>query len=410
MYSRAHSAIIIRMRAKRILKAAAVAAITAAIVCAAGCSYIVDGIDVSGYAPVALSTYEYFGCETYVAVYTDGASERERLETLWREEILPELEAVDMSLSAYSDPSDGSVARFNAAAPGETVEIDGYAYDTLVMCAEVYADTNGAFNPATARSLDLWGFTDRFLNGSYTPTEDYDREDPHTQLPDEEYVTAFARLAESFADVELYEKDGRYYAVKPADGSVTVNGKEYSLELELGGIGKGVAADAVAAALERAGFHFGYVSVGGSSLVMLRNAARMTDGHNGQFDVSVVDPYSGGHYYRYYCSGTGVSTSGNYRNYYDYEGVRYSHIIGTDGVPYDTGIVAASVFGRSAALCDAYTTALCVLGMEDGAAVAFAQKLDGYDAVFVYDDGKSRYVYTEVNGELIGSGYTEVEF
>ena len=76
MYSRAHSAIIIRMRAKRILKAAAVAAITAAIVCAAGCSYIVDGIDVSGYAPVALSTYEYFGCETYVAVYTDGASER----------------------------------------------------------------------------------------------------------------------------------------------------------------------------------------------------------------------------------------------------------------------------------------------------------------------------------------------
>ena len=148
---------------RRVLVIVALALVLATCAAAVGCEYYVDGIDVSGMKPITLSTYAFFDCETYVCVYADDDG-RERLNEVWSDEILPMLAATEQSLSAYTD---GAIARFNAAAAGETVEIDKCAYDTLTLCKEVWAQTDGAFNPATALSLDLWGFTDRFLTGAW---------------------------------------------------------------------------------------------------------------------------------------------------------------------------------------------------------------------------------------------------
>ena len=376
------------------------------VLSAAGCSYVVDGVDVSGYIPVTLTTYARFDCETAVNVYVADDGEKERLFALWNDEILPLLAEVETSLSCYSDPIEGAIARFNAAAPGERVRVDECAYEAIEMCLRVYRETDGAFNPATALSLDLWGFTDRFLSDGYAPVEAYDRADPHAQLPEQKYISAFAELAEKFGGVTLQEDESGFYAIKPEDGCVTVDGADYSLALELGGIGKGIAADEIASLLVERGFKYGYVSVGGSSLVMLANAARMTGGNIGLFDVSVVDPYKGGHYYRHYCRDVAVSTSGNYRNSYSIDGRVYSHIIGRDGVPYDTGVVTASLFGPSAALCDAYTTAMCVMGMADGEAAAFASKLKNYGYVLIYETNEPT-IHTNLSGENL-RGYAEV--
>ena len=244
------------------------------------------------------------------------------------------------------------------------------------------------------------------MSDGYAPVEAYDRADPHTQLPEQKYISAFAELAEKFGGVTLQEDESGFYAIKPEDGCVTVDGADYSLALELGGIGKGIAADEIASLLVERGFKYGYVSVGGSSLVMLANAARMTGGNTGLFDVSVVDPYKGGHYYRHYCRDVAVSTSGNYRNSYSIDGRVYSHIIGRDGVPYDTGVVTASLFGPSAALCDAYTTALCVMGMADGEAAAFASKLKNYGYVLIYETNEPT-IHTNLSGKNL-RGYAEV--
>lgn len=381
---------------RRVLAIVALALVLVTCAAAVGCEYYVDGIDVSGMKPITLSTYAFFDCETYVCVYVDDDG-RERLNEVWSDEILPMLAATEQSLSAYTD---GAIARFNAAAAGETVEIDKCAYDTLTLCKEVWAQTDGAFNPATALSLDLWGFTDRFLSGAYVPEREYDREDPHAELPDARYVEAFAQLATHFGDVVLQEDDGVYYATKPSDAAVKVDGVTYAMQVELGGIGKGVAADEAARILKSAGFDFGYVSVGGSSLVMLANAARMQSGREGLFDVSVIDPFDrGGYYYRNYCRDVSVSTSGNYRNNYTLDGVVYSHIIAEDGVPYRTGVVTASIFGASAALCDAYTTAMCVMGLER--AIEFADSLDGYEYVLIDVGGGEPTVWSNADGELL---------
>ena len=62
-----------------------------------------------------------------------------------------------------------------------------------------------------------------------------------------------------------------------------------------------------------------------------------------------------------------LATSGDYRNYWELDGIRYSHTIDPrTGRPVEHALASASVFHESCALADAYATALMVLGPEDG--------------------------------------------
>ena len=62
-----------------------------------------------------------------------------------------------------------------------------------------------------------------------------------------------------------------------------------------------------------------------------------------------------------------LATSGDYRNYWERDGVRYSHTIDPrTGRPVQHALASASVFHTSCALADAYATALMVLGPEEG--------------------------------------------
>ena len=62
-----------------------------------------------------------------------------------------------------------------------------------------------------------------------------------------------------------------------------------------------------------------------------------------------------------------LATSGDYRNYWERDGQRYSHTIDPrTGRPVEHSLASASVFHTSCAVADAYATALMVLGPDDG--------------------------------------------
>ena len=72
---------------------------------------------------------------------------------------------------------------------------------------------------------------------------------------------------------------------------------------------------------------------------------------------------------------TSIATSGDYRNFFEYDGSQYSHTIDArTGRPVTHALAAVTVFNSSAAYADAMATALLVLGPEDGPALA--DKLD----------------------------------
>src|SRR5690606_35381112 len=79
---------------------------------------------------------------------------------------------------------------------------------------------------------------------------------------------------------------------------------------------------------------------------------------------------------------TAVATSGDYRNFFESQGRRYSHILDPrTGRPVTTGIVSATVVGPSCALADGLATTLLVLSPTEG--LQLLRKFPAYHALLM---------------------------
>ncbi|MDE6274756.1 MAG: FAD:protein FMN transferase, partial [Clostridiales bacterium] len=187
----------------------------------------------------------------------------------------------------------------------------------------------------------------------------------------------------------------------------------YTMQLNLGGIGKGYAADLGTKFIRDAGYDAGFFSVGGSSMSVF---GMMENGQLTAWDVAVNNPRAGvlatgsaGEFLSVRERDISLSSSGDYENcyYYQKDGRRLCHIINPNtGYPINadpnntdgSGMICASVFGLSAAEGDATSTALLVMGKDR--AIAYIQnELQGKDVLFVYYDGETYSLYTNMAAE-----------
>jgi thiamine biosynthesis lipoprotein len=84
-----------------------------------------------------------------------------------------------------------------------------------------------------------------------------------------------------------------------------------------------------------------------------------------------------------------IATSGNYRKFYEVDGIRYSHTIDPEtGYPVKHSLLSATVMADSASIADAYATAFMVMGLEK--TKLFLELHPELDAYFIYsgDQGK----------------------
>ncbi|MCM1437591.1 MAG: FAD:protein FMN transferase [Roseburia sp.] len=292
------------------------------------------------------------------------------------------LSNADNSLSAARTNS--YIYKFNTAPAGATVGIDEITYEVLTLAKQVYIETDGYFNPAVYYCEDIYRFAAR-AEGS--PAMPYDREGDAPTLPDEKYITAFKQLSEHFSEVEIFEKDGTYYATKP-DFTVKAEGDdtEYSLALDTGGIAKGWCADKVNAMLDGANVEYGYFDFGGSS----KGIKKYPKG-DGSYSVGATDPRSGGVYMSFGLQNSNLSTSGDNNNYYEIDGVRYCHIINPQtGSPVQTGVATVTLVGGSAGRADALTTALAAMGKSRAAQFINEKLTDCKVAMLIFEDGAGK--------------------
>ena len=78
-------------------------------------------------------------------------------------------------------------------------------------------------------------------------------------------------------------------------------------------------------------------------------------------------------------SDTAIATSGDYRNFFEQGGRRYSHLIDPrNGYPVQHDVVSVTVVHGSAMMADAWATALTVLGSEEAMALAESRQLAVY--------------------------------
>jgi FAD:protein FMN transferase len=233
-----------------------------------------------------------------------------------------------------------ALSRFNASAPGEWQEIPPALAEVLDVAGAVAGASGGAFDAASGALADLWGFG---------PSE------PRSDAPSAEEIAA-ARAASGADGVEVAGTRAR--RLRP-------------VRLDLSGIAKGWAVDALARACRDAGVHDFLVEIGGEFV----GAGIRSDGQ--PWWVELEDPP--GVFLpplRIAAHGVAVATSGDYRRFI-YDGTRrLGHTLDPrTGAPVSNGVVSVSVIAADCMRADAWATALTVLGPERALAVADRERL-----------------------------------
>jgi thiamine biosynthesis lipoprotein len=234
---------------------------------------------------------------------------------------------VDSLMSNWTETSE--VARINREAGKGTITIDREVADVIARSLDVSQATHGAEDITVEPLVRLWGF----LGGT-----------PH--VPKREEVTSvLPRIG--------YQKI-RLDAKTPA-----IALSRDDVRIDLGGIAKGYAVDGAAAVLRKAGVTNALVDLTGNMMAM-----GSAPGHDG-WVVGVRNPASkDAHLLRVRLRDEAISTSGNYEQFIDEDGKRYSHIMDPrTGWPAQ-GVSSVTVVAKSALTCDAWDTGLFVLGSE----------------------------------------------
>lgn len=246
------------------------------------------------------------------------------------------LDAVNASMSTYRP--DSEISRFNALATEEWMPVSSDFYRVLSAALAVGRDSGGAYDVTIGPLVDRWGFG---------PT------------PGREELPGAAEIQQLKGQVgqDQLRVEGETSRLK----------KLAPRRLDFSSIAKGFAVDEVARLLEQRGLHDYLVEVGGE----MRLAGHSPRGDTWRIAIEQPDTQGRAVARAIRVTDAAVATSGDYRNYFEVDGVRYSHTIDPrSGRPVNHQLVSVTVIHPSAMLADAWATALSVLGPEEGSAVA----------------------------------------
>jgi thiamine biosynthesis lipoprotein len=251
--------------------------------------------------------------------------------------------AVDLALAEVNTQmsnwdASSEISRFNAAAAGDSVSVSPELEHVMLAAEHVNAATDGRFDVTVGPLIDLWGFGAQGTRAD-TPSD--------------------AQIAEAMACC------GQSRALKVENGALKkLNG---GAEVYLSAIGKGFGVDQVARTLKSFGITDYMVEIGGD----LYTAGRNPEGKAWQIGIETPEAFDRGVAKVVGISDMGMATSGDYRNFFDFDGKRYSHIIdATTGRPVTHNTASVTVMTENAMLADAWATALLVLGRERGLEIA----------------------------------------
>ncbi len=269
-----------------------------------------------------------------------------------------ELGLVNDEMSTYLE--DSTVSEFNRTAVGAWFSVPSSVVKVVMAAADLSKASAGAFDITVGPLVNLWGFGPKVE--VWSPP---DRDAVEKALTE----VGFARLLVRQKPPGLF--------------------KTHEMYVDLSAIAKGHGVDRISTVLDAAHCSDYLIDIGGEVRAKGLNAV----GESWRIGIEVPDQNRVGAIQKVLAlADEAVATSGDYRNFFEDRGKRYSHTIDPrTGYPVTHALASVTVVHESAMWADGYATALNVLGPVDGLALAIDHDLPALFVVHTEKGFEERY-------------------
>lgn len=277
-----------------------------------------------------------------------------------------EIHRLEELLSTWISTSE--LSHVNDLAGREAIPVSRYTMKVLQDSVEMARLTEGGFNILVGPAVEAWSVLDR------------------EQVPSDRELEAIRSLTDLTA-LELNTSSQTVYLGKPG------------MRVDVGGIGKGFAADLAVAAMQKAGATAGVVALSGD----IRTFGQLPGGK--KFPFGIRHPRREGTVLAYVdLQDEAISTAGDYERYFERDGVRYHHILDPATLRPARDCQSVTVVAPDGMTADGLDTGIFVMGRERG--LALVDRLPGVGAVIVDRDGKV-WISSYLKGKVRGNDRSE---
>lgn len=277
------------------------------------------------------------------------------------------LAAINKEMSTYDPTSE--ISKFNESQDTEWFEVSPRFAQVVYHSLQICELTEGAFDPTVGPLVDLWHFGSKIEDRT---------------IPTEEQIQATLENC-GYQSLEVRADPPALRKTKPG------------LRLDLSAVAKGFAVDEVSRLLSAQGLKNHLVNIGGEIV------ARGWRGPDQRWRLAIEKPRQEREtiQLKIEVTSTAMATSGNYRNFYEIDGVRYAHTINpATGYPVQHELLSATVLTEDCMTADALATAMMVMGTERAEAFLYEHLLAGY--LISERDGELQTSASPIFAELAG--------
>ena len=259
-----------------------------------------------------------------------------------------EIKRLEQLLSTWR--SDSELSHVNAEAGQQPVWVSQETMDLVARALDLSRLTAGGFNIMLGPAIDAWSVTER------------------QRVPDLEELRKLKPLVD-WSAILMNRAAGTIYL--PHRG----------MRIDIGGIGKGYAADRAVEAMKRAGAQGGIVALSGDI-----KAFGIFEGRVG-FPVGIRHPRQEGTLIGIIdLQDEAISTAGDYERFFEQDGVRYHHILDPETLEPARRCQSVTVLAKEGTIADGLDTGIFVLGPELG--MALVEQLPDVEAIIIDDAGR----------------------
>ncbi|MDX1412056.1 MAG: FAD:protein FMN transferase, partial [Nitrospirales bacterium] len=262
---------------------------------------------------------------------------------------LAEIKRLENLLSTWIPKSE--LSQINAAAGEHPVEVSSESMELIERALEIADLTEGGFNIAIGPAVNAWN------------------------VSKEGRIPSFQELNTLRPLIDLSK-------IRLNHETRTVYLEREGMQIDIGGIGKGYAADKAAVVMEASGATAGVIAISGD----IETFGRMPDNQRFVFGIQHPRKEQGQLLARIELENEAVSTAGDYQRFFEVKGVRYHHILDPITLQPSNSSQSVTVIAKEGVVADGLDTGIFVMGPEKG--MALIERLLGVEGVIVDGNGK----------------------